>query len=57
MKYALTQETLNDVLTYLGNRPYFEVALLIDSIKNAQPVNIVEKKVTTEKKEESKNAN
>ena len=39
--YALTQEVLNNLLTYLGNKPYIEVADLIAEIKKAQPVNIL----------------
>lgn len=39
--YALNKEFLNNLLTYLGNKPYIEVAGFVKGIESAQPVNIL----------------
>ena len=36
--YTLTEATINQVLAYLGNRPYTEVRLLVEAVLKAQYV-------------------
>lgn len=33
-RYSLSEETLNKILGYLGNKPYVESAGLVDAIRN-----------------------
>lgn len=33
-RYSLSEEALNKLLGYLGNRPYVETAALVDLIRN-----------------------
>ena len=37
-KYLLTEGTLNEILGYLGTRPYVEVAHLVEIIRNSEIV-------------------
>jgi len=40
---AISVQTFNAVVNYLGNRPYIEVADMMDGIKQARYVNIEDK--------------
>ena len=40
--YILTESALNEVLKYLGSRPYVEVAHVIETIKSASIVDVSE---------------
>lgn len=39
-KYAVTEETLNMILQYLGTRPYVEVATIIDHIRTSEGLSL-----------------
>ena len=38
MEYVIKEETVNKVLTYLGSKPWIEVASLMEEVKQVAPI-------------------
>lgn len=38
MEYKISEKTANEILQYLGTRPYAEVYTLIAALRNIQPI-------------------
>jgi len=42
MEFTISQETVNKVLNYLAQRPFIEVAKLIEEVQQVKPLKVEE---------------